>query len=88
MIEKKVTVQNKLGLHARPAALLVQTAARFDADIRVSKDEIEVNAKSVMGLLMLAAENGSQLGIAVDGRDESAAMQAIEQLFQNKFDEE
>lgn len=88
MIEKKITVQNKLGLHARPAALLVQTASRFNCNIRVSRDDIEVNAKSVMGLMMLAAESGSQLGISVDGADEAAAMAAIEQLFEKKFDEE
>lgn len=88
MIEKRIIVKNKLGLHARPAAILVQTISRFECKVCVSKDDIEVNGRSVMGLMMLAAENGASLRITAQGRDEAAVMQAVERLFEENFGEE
>ncbi len=88
MIEKRIKVKNKLGMHARPAALLVQTAGQFNCSVKICKDGVEVNGKSVMGLMMLAAECGSELRIITEGKDEAAAMSAIEQLFEKKFEEE
>lgn len=88
MIEKTFSVPNKMGLHARPAALFVQTTNQFDSEIRVAKDGIEVNGKSVMGLMMLAAEHGSNLKITIWGTDEGKMLSAIEKIFQRKFEEE
>ena len=87
MVEKLLTVKNKLGLHARPAALFAQTAGKFKAQVRVSKGDLEVNGKSVMGLMMLAAECGSKLKVVLEGADEGQAVKALEQLFDRKFDE-
>lgn len=88
MIKQEIKITNRLGLHARPAALLVQTAAGFDCDIKIAKDQVEVNAKSIMGVMMLAAEYGSSLFLTFDGADEQAAKEAITALFANKFNEE
>ena len=88
MVKKKITVVNRLGLHARPAAQIVQQASRFKSEIMLSKDGLEVNAKSIMGVMMLAAEMGSIVWVAADGPDEAAAVEAIEQVFANKFGEE
>ncbi|MBI4249495.1 MAG: phosphocarrier protein HPr [Elusimicrobia bacterium RIFCSPLOWO2_12_FULL_59_9] len=88
MIKEEFAVTNRLGLHARPAALLVQTASKFKAKIDIRKEEQVVNGKSVMGLLMLAAENGSRLVISCDGEDEKEAMNSIRSLFANKFEED
>ena len=88
MQERIFVVSNKLGLHARPAALLVQTASRFRSSIKISKEDIQVDGKSIMGILMLAAESGSLLKVTADGEDEVQALQEIETLFQRKFDEE
>ncbi len=88
MIQKKVKVQNKLGLHARPAALFVKAAAKFKSNVFLRRDDHEVNGKSIMGVMMLAAEKGSELTITVDGDDEEQAMAALLALFENKFDEE
>ena len=73
MIKKEFIVKNKLGLHARPAALFVQTASRYQSEVKVSKGETEVNGKSVMGLMMLAAECGSTIVLTVEGTDEEEA---------------
>lgn len=78
---------NRLGLHARAAAQLVQAANRFKADVTVAKDGEEVNGKSIMGLLMLAAPVGSQLRVTVSGEDAAAAMQAIRILINDGFGE-
>lgn len=78
---------NRLGLHARAAAQLVQTANRFKADVIVIKDNEEVNGKSIMGLLMLAAPVGSQLRVTVSGEDAEEAMQAIGALIHDGFGE-
>ncbi len=80
MIEAKATVANRLGLHARPAAELVKTATRFESEIQIAKDEVWVNAKSILGLMTLAAERGSELSIKADGRDADAAVAAIAEL--------
>ncbi|MBU2540582.1 MAG: HPr family phosphocarrier protein [Candidatus Omnitrophica bacterium] len=77
MIEKEVVIQNKQGLHARPAALFVQLANKFDSNITIKKGAQEVNGKSIMGILMLAAEKGSRVAIVAEGDD---AAEAIEQL--------
>ena len=78
---------NRLGLHARAAAQLVQTANRFKSDVMVAKDGEEVNGKSIMGLLMLAAPVGSQLRVTVSGEDAAAAMQSIRTLINDGFGE-
>ncbi len=88
MIEKEVIVKNKLGLHARPSALLVRKASKFKSEITLVKDGVEVNGKSIMGLMMLAAEMGSKIIIRAEGEDEEKAVEALATLFENKFDED
>jgi len=75
-------------LHARPAALFVKTAAKYKSDIFVSRDSQVVNGKSIMGVMMLAAENGAELTISANGEDEDEALQGLSELFERKFDEE
>ncbi len=87
MMEKIMTIKNNMGLHARPAARFVQEAGKFKSRIFVVKDGLQVNGKSVMGLMLLAAEKGSQLTIRADGHDEVKAIEALENLFENKFNE-
>ena len=79
---------NKLGIHARPAAMFVKTANRFTCDILVEKDGEKVNGKSIMGLMMLAAGPGCKLTVHADGKDAHAAVSEIEALLLRKFDEE
>ena len=81
-------VSNKLGMHARPAAMFVKTANRFSCDIFVEKDGEKVNGKSIMGLMMLAAGPGSRLTVHAQGHDASQALSEIETLINRKFDEE
>ena len=81
-------VANKLGIHARPAAMFVKTANRFHCDIFVEKDGERVNGKSIMGLMMLAAGPGSKLTVHAQGHDASQALAEIETLIKRKFDEE
>jgi phosphocarrier protein len=88
MTERTITVQNKLGLHARPAALVVSEASKFQSEILLTKDGQEINAKSIMGVMMLAAEMGSQILISASGEDERQAVQALSDLFASKFNEE
>ncbi len=89
MIERIVRIENKLGLHARPASLFVKNASRFESDIKLIKDGIEVNGKSIMGVMMLAAEMGSEITIKIDGADEEKAMKTLVKLVKvEKFDEE
>jgi phosphocarrier protein len=85
--EKTVEVVNRAGMHARPAAELVKLAGTFQADIRLEKDGLEVNGKSVMGVLMLAAERGSQLRIVAQGDDAQDAVTALSALVGRGFDE-
>lgn len=84
LIRKKLTVKNKQGLHARPAALFVQTANKFDSRVTVIRDEEEVNGKSIMGILMLGAEKDSQIIIEIEGEDAHLAMSELEQLIINE----
>jgi phosphocarrier protein HPr len=88
LVERKIEVVNKLGLHARPAAMLVTTAGRFKSEISLKKGELEANAKSILSVMMLAAEVGSFVIIKAQGEDEQQATQAIAQLFEQKFGEE
>ena len=88
MVQKIVQVKNKLGIHARPALLFVNTAAKFEADVYLGRDNHEVNGKSIMGVMMLAAEMGSKLTITVKGQDEKEAIKALIDLIDNKFNEE
>lgn len=85
---KDFMVNNKLGIHARPAALFVKTANRFSCDIFVEKDGEKVNGKSIMGLMMLAAGPGSRLTIHAQGQDAPQALAELETLIHRKFDEE
>ena len=85
---KEILVANKLGMHARPAALFVKTANRFHCDVFVEKDGEKVNGKSIMGLMMLAAGPGSKLTVHAQGPDASKALAEIEALIERKFDEE
>jgi phosphocarrier protein len=87
-LTKEVTVLNKSGIHARPAALFVKTANRFGSDIFVEKDGEKINGKSIMGLMMLAAGPGSKVTLHVKGADADAALAELEALVQRKFDEE
>ena len=87
-LTKELTVVNKLGIHARPAALFVKTANRFACDIFVEKDGEKVNGKSIMGLMMLAAGPGSKLTVHAIGNDASSAISEIEALLKRKFDED
>lgn len=80
LIEKKLTIQNEMGLHARPAALFVQIANKYESDIVVKKGRQEVNGKSIMGLLTLAAEKGAILHIKTNGPDAKEAMQELEKV--------
>lgn len=88
MISTDIKITNRLGLHARPAAQVAQTAARFQSDIKITKDQVEVNAKSIMGVLMLAAEYGATLHLECNGTDEQEAHRAITELFTSNFNEE
>jgi phosphocarrier protein HPr len=85
---KDFQVSNKLGIHARPAAMFVKTANRFSCDIFVEKDGERVNGKSIMGLMMLAAGPGSKLTVSAEGQDASQALAEIDALMKRKFDEE
>ena len=87
-LAKELTVVNKLGIHARPAAMFVKTANRFASEIFVEKDGEKVNGKSIMGLMMLAAGPGSKLTVHADGPDASQALSEIESLLKRKFDED
>jgi phosphotransferase system HPr (HPr) family protein len=79
-IKKKLIVKSKQGLHARPAALFVQVANKFDARITVKRDEERVNGKSIMGILMLGAENGCEITIEAEGQDAQAALTELEKV--------
>lgn len=88
MIEQKVKILNSLGLHARPSAQFVQIASKFKSDVYLSKNNREVNGKSIMGVMTLAAEMGSLLTIKVDGQDEQKAIKALINLVKSKFNED
>lgn len=88
MVTKELTIINKLGIHARPAAQFVRTASRFSSDISVEKDDEEVDGKSIMGLMMLAVGHGASITLTIEGEDEVAAMEALEDLINRKFEED
>ena len=88
MITKKITVLNKLGIHARPAAQFVRVASRFQADVTVEKDDERVDGKSIMGLMMLAVGCGAEITVMTDGSDEEETMAALEELVAGKFGED
>ena len=87
MIECEARIINSLGLHARPAAQIVRLAATFTSHIELEKDDLSVNAKSIMGVMMLAAESGSTLKIRADGEDEDRAVSALADLVASGFGE-
>ncbi len=88
MAQREFTIQNKLGIHARPAAQFVKAASRFTSEIRVEKDGEEVDGKSIMGLMMLAAGHGSVIVVAAEGDDAEGALDAIQDLIDRKFEED
>ena len=89
MIQKTVVVKNCLGIHARPAALLVQGASRFKADVFLSKGEVQrINGKSIMGVMMLAAEQGAEILIETEGEDATEAAEALGTLFGSNFEDQ
>lgn len=88
MTTKKLIVQNRAGIHARPSSLIVQTASKFQSNITIEKDTLSVNAKSIMGIMTMAAGYKTELIVSADGPDEDEALAALEQLFDSKFEEE
>lgn len=87
MQSETITIVNKLGLHARAAAKLVNTASRFRSDVRLRRDNKDANAKSIMGVMMLAAGKGTEMTLEVEGPDEEEALQAMKQLIEERFGE-
>ena len=87
MVERVITIRNRAGLHTRPAATLVKTAAGFESEFYIQKDSFEINGKSIIGVMTLAAEQGSKLTLRFDGPDEEAAAAAVVDLFERGFDE-
>ena len=87
MPERSVQIVNKNGLHARPAAEIVKLAAKFKSDITIVKDDLDVNGKSIMGVMMLAAEHGSTILFRAEGPDADAALEALATLVSNRFGE-
>ena len=87
MVEREVVVKNKLGLHARPASVLAQKASKFKSEVRLIRGDMEINAKSVMGVMMLAAEPNSKIIIKAWGEDEEKVVEELVKLFENRFGE-
>ncbi|MBB5219215.1 MULTISPECIES: HPr family phosphocarrier protein [Treponema] len=88
MVEKLLTVKNRAGIHARPAALIAQTANQFSSEVTIEKDSASVNAKSIMGVITMAAGYNTTLTLKVEGVDEKEAADAIVNLFESKFEED
>jgi phosphocarrier protein HPr len=88
MTEHTVTIKNRAGIHARPAALIVQTASKFSSKIWLEKDSDRINAKSIMGIITLGASFGTPIRILAEGVDEELAVNAIQTLFESKFEED
>lgn len=86
MIKQRVKVLNEAGLHARPSSTLVKTASRFESDLFIEMYGYRVNGKSILGIMTLAAEQGAEMDLIVDGPDEEEAMQTLTSLFENKFE--
>lgn len=87
MLETAIVINNKLGLHARAAVKFVNMANRFSADVKIEKDGSEIDGKSILGILTLAAIQGAEIVLKVDGADEEAALKSLVALINNKFDE-
>ena len=87
-MRKEFVIKNEIGLHARPAALFVQSVKKFKSDIKVTKDETTINAKSILGVLSLGVEQGTKITIDIEGEDEKEALAEIEKLIENNFGEE
>jgi phosphocarrier protein len=87
MIKQNITIINKLGLHARAASKLVNCASQFESDVFIGRNSNRVNAKSIMGVMMLAASKGVELELEIDGNDEQACQQALVELINNRFGE-
>lgn len=87
MISRTITIRNRAGIHARPAALIVQTANKFHSQVFFEKDSNRINGKSIMGIITLGATYNSTLTLIAEGEDENEAMEAIAALFENKFEE-
>jgi len=87
MLEKRITIKNKLGLHARAAVKFVNLANRFGASVKIVKDGNEIDGKSILGILTLAATQGSEIMLLVAGKDEDSALKALADLVNNRFDE-
>ncbi len=89
MFKKDAEIVNSLGIHARPASMLVKLASAFDSKVELEKDDVKVNAKSIMGVLMLASEQGDKITIIAEGKDEKKAVNSLVELIEKrKFDEE
>jgi phosphocarrier protein len=88
MTEKTITIKNRAGIHARPAALLVQTSKDFKSTIYFEKDNDRINAKSIMGIITLGAAYGAEIRIIAEGEDEQEAVDSLAHLFETKFEEE
>lgn len=88
MLDQEFTIINKLGLHARASALFVKTASRFRSEIKIEREGIAVNGKSIMGIMMLAAAKGTRIKVTIEGEDEAEAMAALGELIANGFGEE
>jgi phosphocarrier protein HPr len=88
MQTRKFTIVNRLGLHARAASVLVKTASRFASEVTIQKEDMEVNGKSIMGILLLAAPKGSAIQVVIEGSDEELAMQQLTELIEGGFGEE
>lgn len=88
MVERKITICNKLGLHARAAAKFVTAASSFSSDVQLRREGRQVNGKSIMGVMMLAAAKGTELSLVVDGDDEDQAVEELARLVDNRFDEQ
>ena len=88
MLEKTVTIQNRLGLHARACSVFVKEAAKYASHVSIIRDGLEVNGKSILGVMMLAAEMGAQIVLRADGKDEKDALDALVRVVNDKFGEE
>jgi phosphocarrier protein HPr len=88
MIKRSLVIRNKYGLHTRPAAKFVEIASKYQAQVMINKDGFEVNGKSIMGVLVLAAEKGDKIEISANGKDERHAIEALVELLEGKLDEE
>ncbi|HAA76825.1 TPA: phosphocarrier protein HPr [Candidatus Latescibacteria bacterium] len=86
MVEIRATVKNRLGIHARPAAYLVKASSKFDAEVTFEKDRLEVNGKSIMGVMMLAAETGAEIIVRANGSDESDAAKELAGMIESELD--